>query len=258
MIDYFNIPAQAQIDMPISKKLFAEKVALSSVEKRILREDIDRIVMKGLLQTRTVGVASYIDDEFSYDQIIFAVVNIKNQAKASAIAGMVQKAFPSPMFLILNYQENYCVNWCIKRINQADKSKRVIEEQHMTRFFSTLENNSIIHKWLHSLDMTKFNCMSLKDLFDILNNRLMMLTISEEANCFLELSSIDLGYYQDIIVELKLNRIEQQTIIRELKCETQFNKVIKLNTLLRELQDQEIECCMRLKGNEESSYNFDE
>ena len=121
MIDYFNIPGQARIDMPISKKLFAEKVALSSVEKRILREDIDRIVMKGLLQTRTVGVASYIDNEFSYDQIISALVDIKNPAKTSAIAGIIQKAFPSPMILILNYQNNYCVNWCVKRINQADK-----------------------------------------------------------------------------------------------------------------------------------------
>ena len=258
MIDYFNIPGQARIDMPISKKLFAEKVALSSVEKRILREDIDRIVMKGLLQTRTVGVASYIDNEFSYDQIIFALVDIKNPAKTSAIAGIIQKAFPSPMILILNYQDNYCVNWCAKRINQADKSKRVIEELHMTRFFSILENNSIINHWLHSLDMTNINSMSLRDLFEILSNRLMMLTVSEEANCFLKLSSNDIAHYQHIIEELKLNRNEQQTIIRELKCETQFNKVIKLNTLLRELQDQEIKCRMMLKGKEESSNDFDE
>lgn len=248
MISYFNIPVQALISTPISKKMFYEKAALSSVEKRILREDIDRIVMKGLLQTRTIGVASYIDDEFSYDQIIFAVVDIKNPAKASAIGGMVQKAFPAPMFLILNYQENYCINWCIKRINQADKSKRVIEEQHMTRFFSIHEDNPIIDRWIHSLDITRIKCVTLKDLFDELCNRLMMLYVSDEAGCFIELNTDEAVYYQNILEKLSQNRLFQQSIIRVLKSETQFNLIIKLNTRLRELQDQEIEFRQRLKG----------
>ena len=56
MIDYFNIPTGALINVPITKKQFSEKAALSSVEKRALREDVERITMKGLLQTRTTGI----------------------------------------------------------------------------------------------------------------------------------------------------------------------------------------------------------
>ena len=106
MISYFNIPVQATTDTPISKKLFAEKSTLSTAEKRILREDIDRIVMKGLLQTRTIGIATYVDDEYAYDQIVFAQVDIRNRVKVPAIATMIQRAFPVPMFVILHHDDN--------------------------------------------------------------------------------------------------------------------------------------------------------
>lgn len=239
MIDYLNIPAQALIEMPISKKLFAEKTTLSSVEKRILREDIVRILMKGLLQTRTIGVAPYIDDEFSYDQIIFTVVDIKNPVKVSAIAGMVQKAFPAPMFLILNYQENFCINWCVKRINQADKSKRVIEEQHMTRFFRLDSDDTIVIEWLSSLTVSKIDCNTLKDLFDQLSDKLMMLKIADEAGCFFTPKFNDMEYYHSIIELLNINRSEQQDLKKQIKEESQFNRIVKLNSNLRELQDKE-------------------
>ena len=76
MIEYFNIPSGALINTPISKKLFAEKAPLSSGEKRLLREEIEKLTMKGLLQTRTIGLAAYMDDEQAYDQIIIAEVSI--------------------------------------------------------------------------------------------------------------------------------------------------------------------------------------
>lgn len=238
MIDYFNIPGQARIDMPISKKLFAEKVALSSVEKRILREDIDRIVMKGLLQTRTVGVASYIDNEFSFDQIIFALVDIKNPAKTSAIAGIIQKAFPSPMILILNYQDNYCVNWCVKRINQTDKSKRVIENMQTTRYFTLIDDDKIANDWLQSLDSTKIVCSTLKEWFDELSSKLLMLQVSDETGTFVQADSHNITDYRQLLEQLKENREEQRQLLIEIKAETQFNLRLKLTTKLKELQEQ--------------------
>ena len=102
MIAHFNIPPGACINVPITKKQFAEKTALSSMEKRILREDMERITMKGLLQTRTTGIASYNDSDYNYDQIIFAEVDIRNQGRTALVSAMIQKAFPAPLFLILH------------------------------------------------------------------------------------------------------------------------------------------------------------
>jgi hypothetical protein len=53
--------------------------------------------MRGLLQTRTTGIASFNDSEYNYDQIVFAEVDIRNQSRTAIIATMIQKAFPAPL-----------------------------------------------------------------------------------------------------------------------------------------------------------------
>ena len=239
MIDYFHIPPEALIDVQITKKQFGEKVVLSGLEKRALREDVQRITMKALLQTRTIGVASYKDEEYDYTQIIFAEVSIRNQSKAAIIAAMIQKAFPAPLFLIVNYEDYYCVNWCVKRINQLDNSKRVIEDEQTTRFFDINGEEELVNHWLQSLNLEKASYSTLKDLYEYMASKLLMLKVSDEAGNFIQADTNTLVDYSAILHLLQENRKEQQSIIGEIKAETQFNKTIKLNSNLRELQDKE-------------------
>lgn len=239
MIEYFNIPSGALINTPISKKLFAEKAPLSSGEKRLLREEIEKLTMKGLLQTRTIGLAAYMDDEQAYDQIIIAEASIKNPAKAMPVATLVQKAFPAPMFLVIQCDESFSVNWCVKRINQADKTRRVMEEQQITRFFVPENGDSIVKAWLTSLDITRIRCNSLKELFEALANRLLMLAVSDEAGIYLESDRQKTEQYRVLLEQLNTNRMEQKRITAEVKAETQFNLRLKLTTKLKELQQQE-------------------
>ena len=154
MIQYFNIPVQAQINTPISKTLFTDKGDLSAAEKRLLREEIVSITMKALFQTRTIGLASYSDNEYQYDQLGMAEVNIKNQVKAEPVASMIQRNFPVPMIIIIKDNNDYfCINWCVKRINQVDRSKRVIENMLLTRYFSLDSEDSIVLEWRMMLDI---------------------------------------------------------------------------------------------------------
>lgn len=252
MIDYFNIPPPALINTPISKKLFAEKASLSITEKRMLREDIVGITMKGLLQTRTIGIAAYIDDEYIYDQIIFAEIKVRNSDRTSAIATMIQKAFPAPMFIILHEQDDsYCVNWCVKRVNQADKSKRVIQEQQTTRFFSLNNDDKVVKGWLHSLDITKINCTSLKELFDEISNRLLMLAVSDEAGMVIEADIHKIEQFRSLLEQLAVNREDQKKVGSQIKEETQFNVRLKLTSKLKELQNKEHNLKEQLKEKED-------
>ncbi len=247
MIAHFNIPPGACINVPITKKQFAEKTALSSMEKRILREDMERITMKGLLQTRTTGIASYNDSDYNYDQIIFAEVDIRNQSKTALVSAMIQKAFPAPLFLILHCGEAYCVSWCVKRINQADSSKRVIEDMQTTRYFTLDDHDKIVNDWLQSLDSTKIICSNLKEWFDALSSKLLMLQVSDETGTFVQADSHRIADYRQLLEQLKANREAQQRLLAEIKAETQFNARLKFNTQLKALQVQEEELKKRMK-----------
>lgn len=247
MINYLNIPVEALINTPISKKLFAEKTSLSAVEKRVLREDVETLTMKGLLQTRTVGLAIYSDDEYLYDQIIVAEAKIRNRTKVSTVAAMIQRAFPVPMFLLLQSDGECGINWCVKRINQADKSKRVIEKQRITRFFAEDGSDLILKQWLCSLDVSKIKCSTLKDLFDELCHRLIMLEVSDEAGSFIEADKHKIEQHWLILAQLAANREEQRRASTELKSEAQFNARLKLTLKLKELQLTESQIKKELK-----------
>lgn len=247
MITYFNIPPGALINVPITKKQFAEKTALSSVEKRVLREDVERITMKGLLQTRTTGIASYNDSDYNYDQIIFAEVDIRNQGKTALVSVMIQKAFPAPLFLILQCGDAYCVNGCVKRINQTDSSKRVMEDMQTTRYFTLDDDDKIVHDWLQSLDSTKIICSTLKEWFDELSSKLLMLKVSDETGTFVQADARSIANYRQLLGQLKESREAQQHLLTEIKVETQFNARLKFNTQLKALQIQEEELKKRMK-----------
>lgn len=247
MISYFNIPPGALINVLITKKQFAEKVALSGVEKRTLREEVERITMKGLLQTRTTGIDSYNDSEYNYDQIIFAEVAIRNQGKTALIAAMVQKAFPAPLFLILHCGDMYCVNSCVKRINQADSSKRVIEDMQTTRYFKLNDDDKLVNDWLQSLDSTKIACSTLKEWFDELSSKLLMLKVSDETGIFVQADAHSMADYRQVLEQLKENREQQRHLIAEIKEETQFNRTIRLSSKLKELQIWEEELKAKMK-----------
>lgn len=247
MISYFNIPPGALINVLITKKQFAEKVALSGVEKRTLREEVERITMKGLLQTRTTGIESYNDSEYNYDQIIFAEVDIRDQKRTTIVTSMVQKAFPAPLFLILHCDDTYCINWCTKRINQADNTKRVIEDMQTTRYFSLCDDKPLVNEWLRSLNSTKIVCSTLKEWFDELSSKLLMLKVSDETGTFVQADVHSVAEYRQLLEQLKENREQQRHLIAEIKEETQFNRTIRLSSKLKELQIWEEELKAKMK-----------
>jgi len=246
MINYFNIPTQAQISTPISKTLFADKGDISGVDKRMLRENVASITMRGLFQTRTIGLASYIDSEYQYDQLVIAEVVINNATKVEKVATMIQQAFPMPIILVISINsESYSINWCVKRINQADNSKRVIEDMQQTRIFSL--NDTIAKEWIKTLDVTKLKCDTIKDRYDQLSEKLIMLKVSDEAGVWVSNSNLTIEEYRLTFEKLNTTREEQKQIMQQLKTEIQLSNQIKLNSKLKELQNIEKSIKAKLK-----------
>lgn len=84
-----------------------------------------------------------------------------------------------------------------------------MEEQQITRFFVPEGDDSIIRAWLPSLDITCIRCNSLKELFEALANRLLMLAVSDEAGIYLESDRQKTEQYRVLLEQLNTNRMEQ-------------------------------------------------
>lgn len=236
MIQSFNPPPRAVVNTVITKKLFLDQMKLTPSEKKLLRDDISSIHMRIVLQPQTIGLMEYETEEYQYKQIVISEVVLNRQSVCFALARLLQQAFPYPLILLLKYGEEYMINWAEKRINLADKSKRVVENLEFTRWINPANTDSITKGFLNLLDITKPQCHNLKELFDILKNRFYMLAVADETGNYSEATTDNILYYREQMALLTQNREEQKNIIEELKSETQFNIHLKLNEELKILQ----------------------
>jgi len=247
MIQSFNPPPRAVVNTVITKKLFLDQMKLTPTEKKLVRDDISSIHMRIVLQPQTIGLMEYETEEYQYKQIVISEVVLNRQSVCFALARLLQQAFPYPLILLLKYGEDYMINWADKRINLADKSKRVVENLEFTRWISPANTDSITNGFLNSLDITKPQCQNLKELFDILKNRFYMLAVADETGNYSEATPDNILYYREQMAILTQNREEQKNIVEELKSETQFNVSLRLNSELKELQLQEHKLIVELK-----------
>ncbi|AGY52757.1 hypothetical protein BRDCF_p130 [Bacteroidales bacterium CF] len=237
MIQSFNPPPRAVVNTVITKKLFLDQMNLTPSEKKLIRDDISSIHMRIVLQPQTIGLPEYETEEYQYKQIVISEVVLNRQSVCFAIARLLQQAFPYPLILLLKYGEEYMINWADKRINLADKSKRVVENMEFTRWINPTNTDSVTKEFLNSIDLTKPQCNNLKELFDILKNRFYMLAVADETGSYSEATPYNIHYYREQMALLTQNREEQKNIIEELKSEIQFNVQVQLNGNLKRLQD---------------------
>jgi len=239
MIQSFNPPPRAVVNTVITKKLFLDQMKLTPSEKKLVRDDISSIHMRIVLQPQTIGLMEYETEEYQYKQIVISEVVLNRQSVCFAIARLLQQAFPYPLILLLKYGEEYMINWADKRINLADKSKRVVETLEFTRWINPVKNDSVTKSFLNSLDITRPQCQNLKELFDVLKNRFYMLAVADETGSYSEATVENILYYRVQMTILLQNREEQKNIVEELNSETQFNVKLILNKKLKKLQLEE-------------------
>ena len=237
MIQSFNPPPRAVVNTVITKKLFLDQMSLTPTEKKLIRDDISSIHMRIVLQPQTIGLMEYETEEYQYKQIVISEVVLNRQSVCFVIARLLQQAFPYPLILLLKYGEEYMINWADKRVNLADKSKRVVENLEFTHWINPVSTDSITKSFLNSLDITKPQCHNLKELYDILRNRFYMLAVADETGNYSEAPYYKILYYREQMALLTQNREEQKNIIEELKSEMQFNVQVQLNGNLKRLQD---------------------
>lgn len=236
MIQSFNPPPRAVVNTVITKKLFLDQMTLTPSEKKLIRDDISSIHMRIVLQPQTIGLMEYETEDHQYKQVVISEVVLNRQSVCFSIARLMQQAFPYPLILLLKFGEEYMINWADKRINLADKSKRVVENLEFTRWINPSNTDSVTKGFLNSLDTTKPQCYNLKELFDILKDRFYMLAVANETGTYSETMTENILFYREQMALLTQNREEQKNIIEALKNETQFNVHLKLNEKLKILQ----------------------
>lgn len=224
---FLNIPDSCFVGSTIYKKLFYENAHLSSSDKSLFTDTINKVVWLYCLKPETINIPAYKDEVREYPEIEVIEVILNKEYGLNRIAEIIMRTIPYPMLLIFKLEDKIRFYMAHQRTNQSDSSKNTIEE-----FISTdwLRNDSDLFAKLDIKQMRFTNFYTLYsdivDAISIYNLSAIMPTddtiTGAEAR---ELSA-------------KIEDIEQRiaNLRSKLKKESQFNRKMELNIEIKRLE----------------------
>ena len=222
-----NIPETCFIGTTIYKKLFYENADLSSSDKALFTDVINKITWLYCLKPETINIRAYKDEVRDYPEIEVINVLLHKDYKLKRIAEVIMRTIPYPMVLIFSLEDKKLFYVAHQRVSQSDSSRNTIEEFIATDW---LDNDSDLFAKLDIRKMRFTNFYTLYsdfvDIISIYNLSVIMPTedniSGEEAR---ELSAQIEGINQEII-----------SLRYKLKKESQFNRKMDLNIKIKRIE----------------------
>ncbi|MFU1545942.1 DUF4391 domain-containing protein [Aeromonas veronii] len=266
------LPEAAFLGTRITKKMLNDSashngIALSAQEKQLISDGIQSIEWRYTLKPDTVNIAAWVTDQLDYAEVALLHVRLKPQPTASdnqrhasftKLANLLHKRIPYPLLVVAEQGEVLALSLADKRINQADKTKWVVEHVYCTPWFTPHHLSGEQQVFL--LDFSLKNAANLnyyalyQDLIAMLialqtstisgrylakNQALQHLqAVGQPAPPVVGASVADQSNSEKVALLTQLASLEAQlnAIRNKLKKETQMNTKMRLNVEARQLK----------------------
>lgn len=222
----FNIPKSCEVRNTIFKKLFYENVDLSSADKTLFTDVVNKITWLYCLKPDTINIQPYKDDIREYGEIEFIEVDLSEDRRINRIAEMIMRAIPYPMVLIFRLNNKLKLYVAHQRTNLSDSSGNTIEELIDTEW---VDSDS---KLFEKLDIRKMRFANLYVLYSDIVDAISIYN----ASIFIS-ADTDISGEEARRLTVEIEGLEKEIVLlkSKLKNETQFNKQFELNMGIRKL-----------------------
>lgn len=167
MYKCLNIPDSCFIGNTIYKKLFYENADLSTSDKSLFTDTINKVTWLYCLKPETINISAYKDEVREYPEVEVIEVLLHKDYKLKRIAEIIMRTIPYPMVLIFRLEGKVKFYVAHQRTNQSDSSKNTIEEFIATDW---LESDSALFDKLDIKQMRFANFYALySDIVDTIS-----------------------------------------------------------------------------------------
>lgn len=227
MYKCLNIPDSCFIGNTIYKKLFYENADLSTNDKSLFTDTINKVTWLYCLKPETINISAYKDEVREYPEVEVIEVLLHKDYKLKRIAEIIMRTIPYHMVLIFRLEGKVKFYVAHQRINQSDSSKNTIEE-----FISTdwLESDSALFDKLDIKQMRFTNFYALySDIVDTISIYNLSTIIPTD-------DKITGAEARELSAQIEDIEKEITSLRAKLKKETQFNRKMELNIEIKRLE----------------------
>ena len=236
MFELLGLDKVKYLGRKLDKKMFYDKGDLSKQDKRIFIDYIDRIEMSYVLNSSTINIAPFVNDEYYYEAIVYLKVKLKQKDKIDKISKIINNNIPNPLVIIYEFDKQYSISTAIKRLSKTEKNKTVVEESNTTNWLviSSLSEND--KKFIESISLRKIPYTNLFDFYKTINNKIYMFNMSDKIGEYDDISDKKTLEESKLISEqIEKLETELKKTLSKLKRESQFNKKMELNVKATEI-----------------------
>lgn len=224
---FLNIPDSCFIGSTIYKKLFYENANLSTSDKSLFTDTINKVVWLYCLKPETINIPAYKDEAREYSEIEVIEVLLHKEYKLNRIAEIIMRTIPYPMLLIFKLEDKIQFYVAHQRTNQNDSSKNIIEEVIATDWLAS--DSSLLTK----LDIKQMRFTNFYALYSDIVDAISIYNISSVLPTNGNITGTEARE-----LSAQIEDIEQEiTSLRaKLKKESQFNRKMELNIEIKRLE----------------------
>lgn len=267
--DHLRLPESTFLGARITKKMLIESNELVSSEKKLVTEFIDSIVWRNTLKPDTVNIATYVTDKVEYLEVAVLQVILKeregSRSQLKNITKLLHTLIPYPLILFIQLGSELALSLADKRINQADKTKLVVEHIYSSDWLGMDKLSDYENSFLNDFSLANVSSLNYFELYQDFISMLISLQASRVSGVYTpisgsvvdhnkevsediidnqqSISSSDSSFFEKSNEEktaalLKLDSLEAElaSIRNKLKKETQMSEKIKLNVDARKIK----------------------
>ena len=246
-LDNLGLPKSCELDRTIFKKMLSDNVDLDVTDKKALKDDVVKIKWTHTLKPSTINIEAFADSTREYAEVAILSVVLSKPDRAKRIAGFIHKAIPYPTLLVMAHGAQIAIGVADKRINQADKSKWVVENSWLTQWFDPSSDHTIANAYMAECHISGLPFTNFMAFYDALRDRAIAMIAAERTgsyrvstperteNNIKHLAEIDSLTREIGELKAKLKKTKQMAQQITLNTEIKMRKdaIMKLESLMR-------------------------
>ena len=224
---FLNISDSCFVGTTIYKKLFYENADLSSGDKSLFTDTINKVIWLYCLKPETINIPAYKDEVREYPEIEVIEVHLNKDNRLNRIAEVIMRTIPYPMLLIFVLEDKRKLYMAHQRTSQSDSSRNTIEELISTDWLD--EGSALFPK----LDIKQMRFTNLYTLYSDIVDAISIYKLSAIMPTDDKITGIEARE-----LSAKIEDIDQRisSLRSKLKKETQFNRKMELNIEIKKLE----------------------
>ena len=194
---------------------------LQKAERDLLTDRVEEVRLVYVLNLHTYPMETVISSEEQYDSILLITVKLKNDVSIQRLSRILHYTVPSPTILIFELKGKYLFASAIKRINQNEKERIVVEEYHYSDWIDLDAPSVAQSTLLTAVSYGKMPALDYKQAYLYIHRQ-----IYEEGNADI-ISHVEADNFDELKQKTEAQKAVKQEIERLIKLLNQKNVSLK-------------------------------